>query len=805
MVMAIVPLHSFAVGTWVPVYNQAPDFIDTMLLMPDGTVMAAAGEPVTEQSTTSSVFGQNWYRLTPDANGSYANGTWTALASMHYPRLYYSSQVLTNGQVFVAGGEYSTAEFAGPGTTNGEIYDPVANAWTLMPSTPGLNKFYDSISDTLPNGNVIVSPVTPSTFGGTLIWNTAANTWSAGPKLFRGDDQDEASWVKLPDNSILTIDPYGTNSERYIPSLNKWVNDTNVPVTIYDPNQKEMGAGLLLTNGQAFFVGGTGNTAFYTPNGTTNVGMWTAGPSLPNSYVAGDAPAAMMVNGKALYVLSSAVYADNNYFYEYNTTANTFTPVSTPSDIITNSVTFGMRMLDLPDGTVLLSDSYSQLFVYQPDGSPLAAGKPTINTFTTNSDGSYHLTGTLFNGISEGAAYGDDGQMNSDYPLVRMTNFLGGVFYARTRNWNSTSVMTGTNIVGTDFVLPSGFPQGIYSLVVVANGNASAPMRFVYSLDSLLVATTNSLTFSGSVGGPFTPSSAVFTLTNIGPASLNWAVGNTSSWLNVSSSNGALTPGGAVKKVTVTLNANANHVPSGGYPITLWFTNLSDHFVESETFRLNVNLVQNGGFETGDFTDWSGTATTDFDADFVADGSFYYIDPHSGNDVALMGAVGGPDYLSQTLSTTNGQNYLFSSWVNSPDAVTPNVCSISWNGTTLFDQANMPQLVWTNLQYIVTATGSSTVIQFGMEDDTSFLGLDDISVTALYPPAFQSAVNANGSYNLTWSAQYGPAYQLQYKTNLLTGSWLNLGNPLTLTNGAITATDIAPSDPRRFYRIILAP
>ena len=75
---------------------------------------------------------------------------------------------------------------------------------------------------------------------------TASNLWVAGPTLFRGSYQDEASWVKLPDDSILTIDPFGTNSERYIPSLNRWINDANVPVSLYDPFGFELGAAFLL-------------------------------------------------------------------------------------------------------------------------------------------------------------------------------------------------------------------------------------------------------------------------------------------------------------------------------------------------------------------------------------------------------------------------------------------------------------------------------------------------------------------------------------------------------------------------------
>src|ERR1035438_10099120 len=95
-------------------------------------------------------------------------------------------------------------------------------------------------------------------------------------------------------------------------------------------------------------------------------------------------------------------------------------------------------MLDLPDGTVLYSHFGSDLYVYTPDLTPLAAGKPVINNIAANGDGSFTLTGTGLNGISAGAAYGDDAQMDSDYPLVRFTDGSGKVHYGRTFNWSST-------------------------------------------------------------------------------------------------------------------------------------------------------------------------------------------------------------------------------------------------------------------------------------------------------------------------------------------------------------------------------
>jgi len=67
--------------------------------------------------------------------------------------------------------------------------------------------------------------------------------------------------------------------------------------------------------------------------------------------------------------------------------------------------------------------------------------------------------------------------MDSNYPLVRMTNDVSGnVYHARTYGWSSTSIMTGGQVVTTEFSLPVNLPAGTYSLVAVANGNSSLPV-----------------------------------------------------------------------------------------------------------------------------------------------------------------------------------------------------------------------------------------------------------------------------------------------------------------------------------------
>ena len=463
---ALTPLKS-AAGTWAPLSSSPPVTVNAALVLSDGSILTDNGS------------GQ-CARLTPDIHGSYVNGTWTQLSSMNFGRLFFSTEMLTNGTVFVAGGEY------GNGSDHGEIFDPLRNTWTwIYPDPIPAVSFSDAVSETLPNGNVLDAPV--SEFGGCLIYNVASNNWQTAASA--KENQNETCWVKLPNDNILTIDTGSESAEHYVPSLNEWISDDSVPVPLYD-SLAELGPGFLLPNGNVFYFGATTNTATYTPGSTaTAAGTWTAGPAMvfgTNLLGMVDAPAAMLTDGNILCALGPiGGFNSPTYFYEYNYLANTFTQENAPAGGTSlNAPPFATSMLDLPDGNVLFiaGQNTQSLYIYTPLGTPLAAGQPWISSITENVDGSFQLTGTNLTGISQGAAYGDDEQMNSNYPLVRMTNnATGNVYYARTFNWNSTSVQTGSRVITTEFTLPQNLPSGTYSLAAEANGNPSAPTTFSYS------------------------------------------------------------------------------------------------------------------------------------------------------------------------------------------------------------------------------------------------------------------------------------------------------------------------------------
>jgi hypothetical protein len=483
-------------GQWTALTNQAPDELGTMMLLTDGTVMAQ------DNSGTLTTFNpaayNQWFRLTPDSAGSYVNGTWSPLASMSTQRLYFASRVLPSGKVFLVGGEYSDPSLDANWTNTGEMYDPVANSWTPIASFPDPAPdslgphFGDDPSMLLPNGQVLAGYLEgPQTY----IYDPGSNTWTFAANKLRGEASDEEGWTKLPDKSILSYDIFSSiatgvsTAQRYIPSQNQWVDAGVVPVQLSSIDVGyELGPMVLLPDGQVFVIGANGNTALYTPSTNT----WAAGPQIigtlggkPALFGADDAPAAVLPsNGHVLFAAdagpTTGVFSGPTELFEYDPTSNKLTQVASPDQNLNEPLdaSYLSRMLVLPNGQVLFSDSVStQLWVYTPNGAPPDHWQPHIQSVTYNGNGIYTLTGTQLNGLSAGAAYGDDAEMDSNYPIVSLSDGRQ-VFYARSFNWSNTGVATGDAVETVNFVLPSGVPAGTYDLTVSGAGISSHKVKF---------------------------------------------------------------------------------------------------------------------------------------------------------------------------------------------------------------------------------------------------------------------------------------------------------------------------------------
>lgn len=340
-------------------------------------------------------------------------------------------------------------------------------------------------------------------------------------------------------------------------------------------------------------------------------------------------------------------------------------------------------------------------------------------------------------------------------------------------------------------------------------------------VDTLLVTPPLGFTAAGAAGGPFTVAAQTYTLKNTGPTPLNWSLVNTSAWLAVSSASGTL-KAGASATVTISLNAAANNILIGNASANVPIYNQTAGTVQNRQFDLYAG---NGGFETGDLTDWTLVGSSELNFALSADdvntagtaalpGQPDELFVHAGLYGAYLGewlwegnpAVGS---LSQTVATTAGQLYLVSFWLtcvpNDQGVTTNNLFAAKWNNSALYTQANLNAAGWTNLQFVVPATAKSTTLQFEFNNDPGAFGLDDVIVEPVPAPVVLAAPVASGNLALSWNAYLNVPYAVQSATNLNRPNWANFGNPILATNNVMKAVLPAAASPAKFYRVILSP
>jgi hypothetical protein len=476
----------FTKGTWTALKHAPPSAVGHMLLLTDGSVLV--------NSFYYSVHPDPWYRLVPDSTGSYINGTWHSAGTLPsgYNPLYFASAVLKNDRVVIMGGEYNNGSAVW--TTMGALYTPGANTWTSLSAPSGWTTVGDAQSIVLPNGRFMLANCC-TTDEALLTLSGSTATWTpTGTGKF--DVNDEEGWTLLPNGNVLAVDAYvgsydpaGTHSEIYKTSTGTWSSAGSTGVQLWDSAAAcggpgvatyELGPAVLRPNGTVFYTGANscapGHTAIY----HTGTGTWSAGPDFPIGSVPpgldiADGPAALLPDGNVLMDASPGIFMTGSEFFEWDGTA--LRPTSAPPNAPTDSSYYG-NMVVLPTGQVMFTDFSSSVEIYTPAGAPCAGCAPTITSVApTLTHGSYSniIKGTQFNGLSQGAAYGDDNQSATNYPLVRVTDSTGRVWYCRTHNFSTMGVHTGATIVSAEFDIPSSIALGSATLVVVANGIPSAP------------------------------------------------------------------------------------------------------------------------------------------------------------------------------------------------------------------------------------------------------------------------------------------------------------------------------------------
>jgi hypothetical protein len=167
------------------------------------------------------------------------------------------------------------------------------------------------------------------------------------------------------------------------------------------------------------------------------------------------------------------------------------------------------------------------------------------------------------------------------------------------------------------------------------------------------------------------------------------------------------------------------------------------------------NLVQNGSFSTDDFTSWTthnctvGCAFGSWmvTASLPSDPGTH---PPGGSEAATTGCNSGATpacndpvsgtTFSQTLTTAPGQTYTLGFYFDGGGsaATGPAELEVLWNGSPVPGGTivNPASSTWTIYTFTVTATGSSTVLEFTGKQNPGQLYVTGISVTATSgPPA----------------------------------------------------------------------
>jgi hypothetical protein len=471
-------------GAGIPV-NATIISIDsaTQIRISANATATASGVPLTLTVTSrpSSCFGDDPTMLLPSGKilaGNLSNSLtyiydpatnlWSsAIPKVHNDRSDEETWArMSDGTVLT----YDLFQSVSTGGGYAERFNPVTNSWSgISPSAGTAGGFIPQLSSSsigselggilrLYDDRMFVIGAT----GHTALYTRATNTWAAGPDLkgtlggtpflFSADDAPAAI---LPNGHVIMAVDAGLGLTTSGNTISGSPIITGIPST----------ASLQL----GWAVSGSGIPAGATVSSIDS-----------SSQVHISANATVTANGGVIKF--GATFSKPTVLLDYDPVAETISPVlpALPDANLNSIPSYVTRMLMLPTGELLFSDSSNQLWVYTSDGVASPGLKPAITGITRNGN-SFLLSGTQITGQSSGVSYGDDAEMDEDYPIIRLVGRSGNVYYARTTNWSPIGVGTGSTPQTVSFTISPSVPLGVYSLIVSAAGISSEPVTFLFN------------------------------------------------------------------------------------------------------------------------------------------------------------------------------------------------------------------------------------------------------------------------------------------------------------------------------------
>jgi len=419
--------------------------------------------------------------------------------------------------ILMPGGKVLTGDLSNASTF---LYDVATNSWVQGP-----NKAYNDPSDEegwarIADGSLITYDIFQSIRTGKGYaerYDPVSNRWTgispsdgsakgALPLLSSvADGAEMGPLVRLYDDRVLALGANG-HTALYTPGTNTWAPGPDMVGTLGGLPflfGADDAPAAVLPNGHVMFAADAGNALILT--GTLTAGSaavigipstaqlqpgWgVAGPGIPSgtTIVTIDSASQVTLSQAATQNQSNEpiqfgmLFGYPTQLFDFDPAANAISPVSPslPDPLLNFIGAFVTRMLMLPTGQMLLSDSSAQLWIYTPDGAADERLRPQISSVSAAGYGIFQLRGTQLTGQSAGSAYGDDVQSDENYPIVRFTDATGLTYYARTSQWSYIGVGGGTTPQTVEFAINPQMPAGTYLLTVSAAGLSSDPVMAV--------------------------------------------------------------------------------------------------------------------------------------------------------------------------------------------------------------------------------------------------------------------------------------------------------------------------------------
>jgi hypothetical protein len=154
-----------------------------------------------------------------------------------------------------------------------------------------------------------------------------------------------------------------------------------------------------------------------------------------------------------------------------------------------------------------------------------------------------------------------------------------------------------------------------------------------------------------------------------------------------------------------------------------------------------TSIVLNGGFETGNFANWTLSGNVGGNTGVCLSGTNFLgsvCTANSGSYAAVSGPFGAAGFISQALATAAGNFYDITFFLRNDNLGAPpsNLFQVHWDGGVVYSISNAATQGFTQvtLPHLLAST-SNTTLSFEIINNPGGFLLDDVSVSAIPEPA----------------------------------------------------------------------